>query len=191
MIANIHGNILYRGDDYLIVDLGGIGYKVFVPRPYLEKTKLGEKISLRTHLVVREDSLTLYGFPESESVELFALLLGVSGVGPRLGLEILSTHTVDTIRRAVIHEQAEIFQQVSGIGKKTAQKILLYLEGRVTIREELEGFAPVSDVNTEVQEALVALGYSVVEAQTALQTIPDDTPEDVETRLMIALQYFG
>ncbi len=191
MIASIRGKVTHSAEDHLIVEVGGIGYQVFVPRPFPDQVRRGEGVFLWTHLVVREDSLTLYGFPQPEEVEIFRLLLGVSGIGPRLALETLSTHSPDAIRRAVVHEQAEIFQQVPGIGKKTSQKILLYLEGRVTAREGFDRFAPASDVNTEVQEALVALGYSVVEAQTALQTIPSDAPEDVETRLTIALRYFS
>lgn len=191
MIASIHGNITQIAEDHLVIEVGGIGYRVFVPRPLPSQIRRGESVALWTHLVVREDALTLYGFSEPEQVEIFELLLGVNGVGPRLALEILSTHPPDTIIRAVVHEQGELFQQVSGIGKKTAQKIILYLEGRVTMRESMEDFAPASEVNTEVQEALVSLGYSVVEAQAALQTLPSDAPEDVETRLMIALQYFS
>ncbi|MBS1249448.1 MAG: Holliday junction ATP-dependent DNA helicase RuvA [Chloroflexi bacterium] len=191
MIASIQGKVTLSAEDHLILEVGGIGYQIFVPRPFPEQIRRGEIVSLRTHLVVREDSLTLYGFPTPEEVEIFSQLLGVNGVGPRLAMEILSTHPPETIRRAVIHEQGEIFQQVSGIGKKTAQKIILYLEGRVTVEEGLESFTPPSDVNTEVQEALVALGYSVLEAQAALQTIPSDAPEDVETRLTIALRYFS
>ena len=191
MIASIQGKIIHSAEDYLIVEVDGIGYQIFVPRSVPQQARHGESIFLRTHLVVREDSLTLYGFPQPEEVEFFGLLLGVNGVGPRLALEILSTHSPDTIRRAVFREQEEIFQQVSGIGKKTAQRILLYLEGRVTVQEGFESYAPASEANTEVQEALVALGYSVVEAQAALQSIPSDAPDDIEERLMIALQYFS
>jgi Holliday junction DNA helicase RuvA len=188
MIATIQGQITSVLEDHLILEVNGIGYRVYVPQPLPTEVHRSDQISLYTHLVVREDSLTLYGFPEREQVDIFNLLMGVNGVGPRLALEVLSTHPPQTIRRAVLNEQSELFQQVSGIGKKTAQKIILYLEDRISIREELEEFAPGSEINTEVQEALVALGYSVVEAQTALQTIPADAPEDVEIRLRIALQ---
>jgi len=191
MIASIQGKVTYIAEDYLVVEVGGIGYQVFVPRPFPSQVRPGENVALRTLLVIRADSLTLYGFPEPEQVGIFELLLGVNGVGPRLALEILSTHSPDTIRRAIIHEQGELFQQVAGVGKKTAQKIILHLEGRVTAREGFDDFAPASEVNAEVQEALAALGYSIVEAQAALQTIPNDAPENVETRLMIALQYFS
>jgi Holliday junction DNA helicase RuvA len=146
---------------------------------------------LHTFLVVREDSLTLYGFESSEEKEFFSLLLCVDGVGPKTALGVISVLAPETIRRAVIHEQAEIFSRVPGVGKKTAQKILLQLQDRVKSIPGFEPITTISDVDTEVISALTALGYSVVEAQAALQSIPRDTPQDVETRLRIALQYFA
>lgn len=191
MISSIRGKITRKGSDFLVLEVGGIGYQVFVPHPYSSQVRTGETATLFTHLVVREDSLTLYGFPQGDQVEMFDLLIGVNGVGPRLALETLSTHSPEVIRRAVVRKQDGVFSQVSGIGSKTAQKIILYLEDRVVIAGEEEPVGEMSDTNTEVQEALVALGYSVVEAQTALQTIPEDAPDDVEERLTIALRYFS
>ena len=147
-------------------------------------------VSLHTHLVVREDSLTLYGFLSEEERDLYVLLLGADGVGPRIGLNILSTLSVDAIRRAVLAEQPDIFSRVSGVGRKTAQKILLHLQGK--IKGEVSGeLIRQMDADSEVLEALVGLGYSVVEAQAAIQSIPKETSQDVETRLRIALQYFS
>ncbi|MEJ2709329.1 MAG: Holliday junction ATP-dependent DNA helicase RuvA, partial [Anaerolineales bacterium] len=135
--------------------------------------------------------LTLYGFETREAREIYVLLLTVNGVGPRLALAILSVLSPDAIRRAVFHEQAEVFSRVPGIGKKTSQKILLHLQDKVTADIGLEPVSRVSEVDTEVLDALTALGYSVVEAQAALQSIPRDTPQDVEARLRAALQYFS
>lgn len=191
MIASIQGKVLHKDEEYIVLDVGGIGFQVFVPQPYPHQVRMGETLSLHTHLVVREDSLTLYGFPQLDQAEIFDLLLGVNGVGPRLALETLSTHAPEVIRRAVVNRQDGVFSQVSGIGSKTAQKIILYLEDRVMIGEEEEQIPVTSATNAEVQEALVALGYSVVEAQTALQTIPEDAPDDVEERLTIALRHFS
>jgi Holliday junction DNA helicase RuvA len=191
MIAHLYGKVIQTGSDFVILEVGGLGFKVFVPHSYPEQVRKGETISLHTHLVVREDSLSLYGFPKSEQVDLFDQLIGVNGVGPRLALETLSTHSPVVIKRAVIHKQDGIFSQVSGIGSKTAQKIILYLEDRVRLREEEEEVPALSNTNAEVQEALVALGYSVVEAQSALQSLPEDAPDDVEERLTIALRYFS
>ncbi len=189
MIASLQGEVIGDKDDFLVVNVGGIGLRVFVPLGLRAAYTAGDQIHLFTHLVVREDALTLYGFETEIEQEYFNLLLGVNGIGPRIALAILSAMTVDMIRRAVLGEQPELFARVPGVGKKTAQKILLYLQGKVT--GTLEGIAlPVSDVDSEVMEALTGLGYSVVEAQSALQSIPRDAPKDVETRLRLALQYF-
>jgi len=191
MIASLNGRVADKGVDFAIVEVGGVGLQVFVPNPFIDQMRVGEKVYLHTRLVVREDALTLYGFSTAEEREYFDLLIGVSGVGPRLALAILSTLSPDAIRRAVFSEQAEIFVRVPGIGKKSAQKILLHLQGRI---KEVDGLAPVAamdDIDTQVFEALVALGYSVVEAQAALQAIPRDAPDDVETRIRLALQYFS
>jgi Holliday junction DNA helicase RuvA len=191
MIASIQGNILFSGDDNLVVDVGGIGYLVYVPDILTTTLRRGEKISLFTHLVVREDSLTLFGFQDQEEVFLFKELIKVNGVGPRLALETLSTHLPDVIKRAVVNKQEEIFSQVSGIGKKTAQKILLSLEDRIPHEDGFVISPETAGINGEVQEALISLGYSILEAQAALQVIPDDVPLDLETRLTIALRYFS
>jgi Holliday junction DNA helicase RuvA len=189
MIATLQGEVIAGKDDYLIVSVGGIGLRVFVPVMLRGASKVGEKIFLYTYLVVREDILALYGFETEQEQSTFNLLLGVNGVGPRIALAILSTLSVDMIRRAVLSEQADLFGRVPGVGKKTAQKILLHLQGKVAGTLETLG-ATVTDVDTEVLDALTGLGYSVIEAQTALQSIPRDAPKDLETRLRLALQFF-
>ena len=151
----------------------------------------GEDLALHTYLVVREDALTLYGFSGRQEREYFVLLIGISGIGPRLALAALSTLNPDAIRRAVFHEQPEVFSRVPGIGKKTAEKIVFHLKDRISDTADLTPLATMADSDTETLEALVALGYSVVEAQAALQSIPKDAPEDVEERLRLALQYFS
>ena len=171
--------------------MNGVGFQVFVPAPLLDQLRPGENANLFTQLVVRQDSLKLYGFENVESRELFEILIGVSGIGPRLALSMLSTLEPNTIERAVFNEQAEVFSRVPGIGKKTAQKILLHLEDKIPSIQGLEPLAAISDVDAEVVGALTALGYSVVEAQAAIQAIPTDAPQDVEERLRIALQYFS
>jgi Holliday junction DNA helicase RuvA len=190
MIASLKGTIEHRGAESLVVQIGGVGIRVFVPASLLDTSSPGDAVELQTYLVVREDSLTLFGFRTREEREYFTMLLGVSGIGPRLALATLSTLNPDAIRRAVFHEQAEVFNRVPGIGLKTAQKILLHLQDKVGAAGDLAPITAMTDLDTEVLEALVSLGYSVVEAQAALQAIPKDAPEDVETRLRLALQYF-
>ncbi|MCJ7716545.1 MAG: Holliday junction branch migration protein RuvA [Anaerolineales bacterium] len=191
MIASIQGQVIQYGEDYLVIEVGGVGFQVYVTYQLSNSIRRGEKISLFTHLVVREDSLTLFGFQDQEEVRLFQQLIKVNGVGPRLALETLSTHSPDVIKRAVLNKQEEVFFQVSGIGRKTAQKILLSLEDRITFTEEMVISPETAGINAEVQEVLTTLGYSVLEAQAALQTIPDDAPLDLETRLTIALRFFS
>jgi Holliday junction DNA helicase RuvA len=190
MIASLSGRIQEINSDSLVLDVGGVGLQVFAPAPLRDRLKPGETVFLYTYLVVREDALSLYGFDTKEGRDFFILLLGVNGVGPRLSLAMLSTLSPDAIRRAVFHEQADVFSRVPGVGKKTAQKILLHLQDRIPMEAGLERIAAISDVDTEVLGALTSLGYSVVEAQTALQSIPRDTPQEVEARLRAALQYF-
>jgi Holliday junction DNA helicase RuvA len=179
------------GSDSLVVEVSGIGLQVYAPQALRAKLHPGESVFLHTYLVVRQDNLSLYGFDSREGRELFILLLGVNGVGPRLALSVLTTLSPDAIRRAVFHEQDEVFARVPGVGKRTAQKILMHLADRIPAEAGLEPLARLSDVDGEVLAALTSLGYSVVEAQSALQTVPKDAPEDVEARLRIALQYFA
>ena len=191
MIASLNGRITEKFKESTVVTVNGVGFQVFVPTPLLDQLRPGENANLFTQLVVRQDSLKLYGFENVESRELFEILIGVSGIGPRLALSMLSTLEPNTIERAVFNEQAEVFSRVPGIGKKTAQKILLHLEDKIPSIQGLEPMAAISDVDAEVVGALTALGYSVVEAQAAIQAIPTDAPQDVEERLRIALQYFS
>jgi len=192
MIASVSGKIVEIDTASVVVEVGGIGFRILVTSPTRDRLHTGETSFLFTQLIMRQDSLTLYGFETKEGCEFFNLLLSVDGVGPRTALAVLSTLTPEAIRRAVFHEQAEIFSRVPGVGKKTSQKMLLYLQDRIKSVAGLEPVAMMSDTDAEVLAALTSLGYSVVEAQAALQSIPRDTPqEDIETRLRIALQYFG
>ena len=191
MIASLTGHVIEKDDNSIVIQIGGFGLQVRVPAGIRDEVQVGQTVSLHTFLVVRETELTLYGFPTKEEREFFNLLLGVSGVGPRLALAALSTLTPDAIRRAVFNEQAAVFSQIPGVGKTTAGKILLHLKNKIKDVEGLELVAVLDVVGAEVLAALTALGYSVVEAQAALQSIPKDAPKDVEERLRIALGYFS
>ncbi len=190
MIATLRGEVTQIEDNALVVEVGGAGLRVFVPAPLRGRMKVGEAAFLFTHLVVREDALNLYGFETRADRELFTMLLGVDGVGPRIALAVLSTLTIDAVQRAVFAEEAETLSRVPGVGKKTAQKIILYLHDRLKPADALERVAALSNTDGEVLAALTALGYSVIEAQTAIQSIPKDAPEDVEERLRLALKHF-
>lgn len=187
MIARIEGIVCDIENDGLVVMAGAFGVKVFVPQPVLSEAEIGKPIALKTHLIVKEDLLALYGFANEDEKNMFGLLLGVSGVGPKLAMSILSNSSTDAIRRAVVQEQPDYLAKIPGLGKKTAQKIILHLQGKI---QENSGsdFLEMRNSDFEVVEALTALGYSIVQAQTAVQSLPKNTPDDVEEKLRLALQ---
>jgi Holliday junction DNA helicase RuvA len=191
MIATLSGEIAMIEENAVVVEVGGIGLRVFVPRSFREHLKVGDAAMLYTHLIVRETELSLYGFESKSERDLFNLLLGVDGVGPRVALSVLSSTSMDAVQRAVFHEDPDLLGRIPGVGKKTAQKIVLYLHDKLKPAELLEKVAAMSDVDSEVLAALTALGYSVVEAQSAIQSLPKDAPDDVEERLRMTLQYTG
>ena len=190
MIATLRGEISQIEENALILEVGGVGLRVLVPVPLRTKAKVGEKVFLFTHLQVREDALTLYGFESQSDRELFNILLGVDKVGPKVALSVLSTMTLDTIQRAVFGDEPEMLSRVPGVGKKTAQKMALHLKDKLKPSDTLSEVASMSDKDSEVLAALTSLGYSVVEAQAAIQSLPKDAPDDVEERLRLTLQYF-
>jgi holliday junction DNA helicase RuvA len=190
MIATLRGEITQIEDHAFVVEVGGVGLRVLVPAPLRGRMKVGEAIFLYTHLIVRETELTLYGFESQADRDLFNLLLGVDGVGPKASLSVLSAMSVETVQRAIFGDEPELLSRVPGVGKKTAQKIALYLKDRLKPVDTLSYVAAMSDADSEVLAALTALGYSVVEAQSAVQSIPKEAPDSVEERLRLALQHF-
>lgn len=195
MIRIVSGTVVAAGKNYVVVEVGsssaGIGLRVFVPDPILTRYRPGVTVSLHTYLQVRESELSLYGFEHPEELAVFELLLGVSGVGPKVALATLSTLTPDALRLAVANKEPGIVSRVPGIGKRTAEKIVLELQGKLTPAEDtLAQLANTMDADSEVIDALTALGYSVVEAQRAVQKIPADVV-GVEDRLRVALSQFS
>ena len=193
MISSLHGTLLQvMAPDSLVVEVGGVGLLVHVPAPVFDELDgVGRGIFLHTHLIVREDSLTLYGFSTEEQRSLFELLLTVQGVGPKVGLAVLAALAPDVLRQAVASEQPEIFGRVRGVGKKTAEKIVFSLKDKLGSGAALPGVMRVSEVDTEVIGALTSLGYSLVEAQAAVQSIAKGEAENVEERVRLALRYFA
>jgi Holliday junction DNA helicase RuvA len=190
MIATLRGEITQIEDNALVIEVGGVGMRTLVPAPLRGRMKVGETAFLYTHLVVRETELTLYGFESQADRDLFNLLLGVDGVGPKAALSVLSTMNIEAVQRAIFGDEPELLSRVPGVGKKTAQKIALYLTDRLKPLDTLASVAAMSDADSEVLAALTALGYSVVEAQAAIQSLAKDAPDDVGERLRLALQYF-
>ncbi len=191
MIASIQGIVAATGKDYAVITTGGLGYKVFVPFTSLERLYPDSDAYLHTTLIVREDSLTLYGFATTVERDVFDILISISGIGPRTGLAIMSTLSLDSLKNAVVSDRAEILTRVPGIGTKSAQKILIELKDKLKLGLDTAPASAFDDVNSDVLDTLVALGYSIVEAQTAIQSLPKDAPTNVEDRVRLALSYFA
>jgi len=191
VIASVRGVVERIGAGELVIDVGGVGFRVAVTSGVLQQApQVGQPIFLHTAFIVREEAISLYGFPSLEERQLFDLLLQVSGIGPRLALSVLSNLSPELLRTAVAQGQPEILTRVPGIGRKTADKIVFELKDKLEA-PALGGLQPPSGADTEVLQALTALGYSVVEAQAALQAIPADAPDMVEERIRLALQHFS
>ncbi|MGD2058514.1 MAG: Holliday junction branch migration protein RuvA [Anaerolineales bacterium] len=190
MISSIRGVVQHVEEEILILEVNGIGFRIAITRSVHDAgPEVGKPFFIHTYLVVREDELSLYGFSTSEQLSLFKTLLGISGIGPKLALAILSHLSPEVLRSAVANKQAGVLAQVPGVGKKTGEKIIFNLKDVLSgpiIEEE-----PPSELDTEVLDALTSLGYNLVEAQAAVQSIPEDTAEDVEERIRVALRYFA
>ncbi len=191
MIDMLTGQVVALREGYVVMLVGGVGLRVYVPASVLNAVGgRGHLLTLYTHLVVREDAFALYGFAEQDERALFETLLTIPGVGPRLALSIISTLTISQLSQAVASQQPELLTRVPGIGKKLAQKLLFELKDKLAV-DAATGLSTVSEIDTDVIAALTALGYSVVEAQAALQSIPRDAPPDIEERVRLALDYFA
>jgi len=191
MIAHLRGAVEFIGKDNLIVDVNNIGYRVFVTTATRDAAVVGRVIELFTHLQVREDAWTLFGFTTQDELELFELLLGVSGIGAKTALAVLAAAPPDRLRAAIAHEQTEVLTRVPGIGPKTAKNIVFHLKDKVGIVTRGTEIQYLSDQDTEVIAALTTLGYSVVEVQSALASLPRDESLDVGEKIRLALAYFA
>ncbi len=180
MIGRLRGTLVAKGPDAVVLDVGGVGYEVAVtPRALAELPGVGEDAVVHTHLHVREDQLAVFGFATSDERDLFRLLLGASGVGPKVAMGICATFGPDELRRAVLADDTDALQAVPGIGKRSAQKLILELRPRLDVPDgELPGGA--GSVLAEVREALEGLGYQPAEIRSVVATLPPDgTVEDL------------
>jgi Holliday junction DNA helicase RuvA len=187
MIASIKGIVTSLEEGLAVLDVGGVGFAVFVPSTI--NLRIGEHPLLYTHLHVRENEISLYGFLDPDEKHLFEILLGVSGVGPKAALSVLSTLSVDTLRRAVLNDQPEVLSRAPGVGKKTAQSIALHLKDKIT-SQGLTGIQ-VNEDDADVIAALTALGFSVVESQRALQQLPRDAELGLDEKIRRTLAMLG
>ena len=177
---------MFKGERYVILDVGGFGYKIFAAPTVMKELAAGSSAKLCTHLHVKEDSLELYGFLYQEELDFFELLISISGIGPRSALGVLSVAPVDTIKKAISSGDTSYLTKVSGIGRKTAEKIVLELKDKL-------GFGKISYASDEMKEdtdildALLALGYSHRDAREMIQKIPTNI-KGREARLKEALK---
>lgn len=193
MIAQLHGRLAAVALGHVVLDVGGVGYRVHVP-PGAVRAKVGDDVTLHTHLAVREDALTLYGFPDPAARDLYEVLLGVTGVGPKLALAAIGTLGAGGLRDAVVAEDVAALTVVPGIGKKGAQRMILELREKLGAADA--GDLPASeatDARAEVREALAALGYAPAEVRTAMESAgaADGAGDDPEELLRAALKQLG
>jgi Holliday junction DNA helicase RuvA len=194
MIASIRGSLLFIGVDHAVIETGGVGFMIYAPRNVLGALgEIGSEVRLYTHLHIREDLLALYGFASTDQRHLFETLLTVSGIGPKVALSLLSSAPADELRVTIAGGDTTRLARVPGIGKKTAERLVLELRGKLDMKGlPAAGATPaLMAANAELAEMLVGLGFSAAEASAAIAALPADAPASIEDRLRLALQYFG
>jgi len=192
MIASITGLIKSKKENWVLIETGGLGYKVFVPNNVLGALRIGEQCFLYTYHYIKEDNQALYGFTSFEEQELFELLLSISGIGPKVALSVLNAATVQELKSAIIEDNPDILTGVAGIGTKIAKKIVLELKSKIKIGDVRPVGTKSIDVGAHIDayEALLRLGYNAVEARAALKMIPENI-KDPEERVKAALKNLG
>jgi len=185
MIGKLIGKVDLIREDYLILEVSGVGYQVFANEVVLGHLAKQREAELFIHTNVREDNITLYGFETLEELELFKLLLNVSGVGPKAALAILNVGSPSVIKNAILKEDISVLTQVSGVGKKTAERIIIDLQNKIEVLPIPEQEAAQS--GQEVMEALMSMGYSVAEAREGLKSIPKEVKDEAE-KIKLALK---
>jgi Holliday junction DNA helicase RuvA len=191
VIASLKGKLQALGGDWAIVDVNGVGFKVFMPTSTLSTLGAkGEEVELHTHLYLREDNATLYGFAAPEELGLFQTLISVSRLGPKLALSMLSAMSAEKLAMTIATGNANLLAEIPGVGKKTAQRIILELKEKLGA-----GWAApppeLAEENADVLAALTTLGYSVREASRAIAAIPPDPGLTLEEKIKLALGFFA
>jgi|HigsolmetaAR202D_1030399.scaffolds.fasta_scaffold14619_2 Holliday junction DNA helicase RuvA len=195
MIASIRGKLIFIGVDHCVVETNGVGFMVYAPRNVLGALgPIGDEVLLYTHLHIREDVLALYGFTSMDQRHLFETLLGVSGIGPKVALSLLSSAPADELRVTIASGDTAKLSRVPGIGKKTAERLALELRGKLDVKgvPTPVGTTPaIMQINNDLADMLVSLGFSAAEASAAIASLPADAPPELEERLRLALRFFG
>ena len=197
MIAYISGALVSAGENYIVIDNHGMGYRIFVSGKFLEHIPAyGTQIKIYTHMYIREDELTLYGFHSEEELSVFRILIGISGVGPKVAMAILTALTIQELQLAVISEDAKTISKANGVGAKGASRIILELKDKLKMEDKMDAAYEQSivqdtqDLNAarDAILALVNLGYSNSEAALAVKKIGDTSQMDIESILKAALK---
>jgi Holliday junction DNA helicase RuvA len=190
MISYIRGKVISQNERSLVIDVGGLGYQIATTPETIGRARIGEEFALNTYLAVREDALDLYGFLSLEERDFFLLLLLVSGIGPKSALSILSITSIDTLKKAIGTGDTSYLTKVSGIGRKTAEKIVLELRDKLRAGVDMKETPGALRAESDVLEALKAIGYSQNEARDALKAIAPEIT-DTNTRIKEALKILG
>ncbi len=191
MISRLQGKIEAISADSVIINVNGVGFQVFLPTSTLSQiSNIGKEVKLFTHLHVREDILALYGFGSADELRLFEIVTGVSGIGPKIGLSMLSAMNPEQLTMAIATGNADILTTVPGIGKKLASRIVLELKDKIGAGWITTAVAEVALENTDVLGALTSLGYSTAEASRAVASLPKNKDLSLEEKIKRALQYF-
>ena len=192
MIASLTGTLESLGGDGAIINVGGIGFQVYMPTSTLSVLGVvGKEVKLYTHLHLREDNVALYGFKSSEELGLFQMLIGVSGLGPRLALAMLSAMDAEKLIVAIATGSADLLTAIPGIGKKMASRLILELKDKIGTGWITTPAAGLVQESADVVAALVSLGYSVAEASRAVATLSPTADLSLEEKIKLALQYLG
>ncbi len=192
MISSLEGKLDSMGNDWAIINVNGIGFQVYMPASTLSDLGMaGNEVKVYTRLYLRDDNVTLYGFGSAEELWLFERLIGVTGLGPRLALAMLSALSAEQLSMAIATGNADLLTVVPGIGKKVAGRIVLELREKIGAGLAVSTTTPLAQENTDVLAALSALGYSATEAARALATLPPESKLSLEDKIKLALQYFA
>jgi len=187
MIASLKGKIELKENKFVVVDVRGVGYKVYCPVPILEKLTFEEEVKLFIYLYHRENLLDLYGFLNIDELNFFELLISISGIGPKAALSVLSIASIKSLKASIASGRVDLLTKVSGIGKKTAERVILELRSKILVSGS-EVKKLVSD--DEVVDALVGLGYTRYQVHDALKQLPERI-KDIESRIKEVLKILG
>lgn len=184
MIGSLKGKVQFKSQTYIILETSGVGYKVFITPSLMLQVKLNQELTLVIFTYVREDQFSLYGFTALAELEFFELLLTISGIGPKSGLGIMSMASLDMIKSAIVSEDPSVFTKVSGIGRKTAERVIIELRDK--LKTEADAM-PVAKEHSDAVDALLALGFSQQEARQALKAVPKEIT-NLQEKIKLALK---